>query len=57
LPSSLKLFVCLLVCVSRKIPCNLMQGPEVTLQIVQWHGRIFLFGNFLQNFLLGCASI
>jgi len=40
-------FLCLLVClclcvfVSRKIPCNLMQGPEVTLQIVQRH-----VGNF-----------
>jgi len=36
-------FLCLLVLVfvSRKIPCNLMQGPEVTLQIVQRH-----VGNF-----------
>jgi len=49
-------FLCLLVyvclCVSsRKIPCNLMQGSEVTLQIVHWHGGIF-FANFAQNFLL-----
>jgi len=33
----------LLVCifVSRKIPYDLMQGTEVTLQIVQWHGGSF----------------
>jgi len=28
-----------------------MQGLEVTLQIVHWHGGIF-FANFAQNFLL-----
>jgi len=40
--------LCLLgcVCVSvGKIPCNLIQGPEVTLQIVEWHG-----GNFCKFF-------